>query len=111
MADALVLLPTYNEAANLEAMVETILHATAADVLVIDDNSPDGTGRLANALHERYPERVRTVHRPHKEGLGRALTAGFEWALASGYEAVFQMDADFSHNPHDLPRLAAALHA
>ena len=80
MADALVLVPTYNEAANLESLVEAVLRAITADVLVIDDNSPDGTGRLASELHERYPARVQVLHRPRKEGLGRALAAGFEWA-------------------------------
>lgn len=111
MARSLVLLPTYNEAANLEAMVEAILRASDADVLVIDDNSPDGTGRIARQLYERHPERVRTLHRARKEGLGRALEAGFEVALARGYEMVFQMDADFSHSPSDLPLLAGALDA
>jgi dolichol-phosphate mannosyltransferase len=111
MARALVLLPTYNEAANLESMVEAILQATDGDVLVIDDNSPDGTGRLARQLYERHPERVRTLHRARKEGLGRALAAGFEVALARGYDMVFQMDADFSHNPDDLSLLAGALNA
>ena len=111
MARSLVLLPTYNEAANLEAMVEAILRASDADVLVIDDNSPDGTGRLARLLHARYPERVRALHRLRKEGLGRALAAGFEVALARGYEQVFQMDADFSHSPDDLPLLAGVLSA
>jgi dolichol-phosphate mannosyltransferase len=109
MARSLVLLPTYNEAANLEPMVEAILQATDADVLVIDDNSPDGTGDLAEALRMRHQERVHTLHRARKEGLGRALAAGFELALAWDYAMVFQMDTDFSHRPEDLPRLAAAL--
>jgi dolichol-phosphate mannosyltransferase len=111
MAHSLVLLPTYNEAANLEPMVEAILRLTDADVLVIDDNSPDGTGDLAEALRMRHQERVHTLHRARKEGLGRALAAGFELALAWDYAMVFQMDADFSHSPEDLPRLAAALRA
>jgi dolichol-phosphate mannosyltransferase len=111
MARSLVLLPTYNEATNLEPMVESILQEMDIHVLVIDDNSPDGTGDLAQALHMRHPERVRTLHRARKEGLGRALAAGFELALAWGYDVVFQMDADFSHRPADLPRLAMALGA
>jgi dolichol-phosphate mannosyltransferase len=111
MARALVVLPTYNEAPNLEALVASILQETDADVLVIDDNSPDGTGAVADGLQARCPGRVRTLHRVRKEGLGRALAAGFELALAWGYATVFQMDADFSHRPQDLPRLARALAA
>jgi dolichol-phosphate mannosyltransferase len=111
MARSLVLLPTYNEAANLAPLVAAILQETDADVLVIDDNSPDGSGDLAQALQARHPQRVRTLHRARKEGLGRALAAGFELALAWGYATVFQMDADFSHRPADLPRLALALAA
>jgi dolichol-phosphate mannosyltransferase len=111
MARSLVLLPTYNEAANLALLVAAILQATDADVLIVDDNSPDGTGTVADGLQARYPERVRTLHRMRKEGLGRALAAGFELALAWGYATVFQMDADFSHRPADLPRLALALEA
>ena len=111
MDRSLVLLPTYNESANLEALVEAILRVSAADVLVIDDSSPDGTGQIARMLHERHPERVRTLHRLHKEGLGRAYAAGYDLALARGYDLVLQMDADFSHNPADLPRLAAAVRA
>jgi dolichol-phosphate mannosyltransferase len=109
MTRAVVLLPTYNEAANLEAMVEALLQVTDADVLIIDDNSPDGTGHLARALHHRHLERVRTLHRPGKEGLGRAYADGYELALARGYEVVVQMDADFSHDPHDVPRLIGAV--
>src|SRR5260370_15068502 len=105
MVRSVVLLPTYNESANLETIVEAILRASDADVLVLDDNSPDGTGQLARMLHERHPERVRTLHRLHKEGLGRALAAGFEVALARDYDRMFQMDADFSHSPEDLPCL------
>jgi dolichol-phosphate mannosyltransferase len=111
MARSLVLLPTYNEAANLALLVAALLQATDADVLIVDDNSPDGTGVVADGLQARSPERVRTLHRVRKEGLGRALAAGFELALAWGYATVFQMDADFSHRPADLPRLALALEA
>lgn len=111
MARSIVLLPTYNEAMNLPALVEAILHASDADVLVIDDSSPDGTGALADALHAAHPTRVRVLHRPAKEGLGRAYADGYTLALGAGYDVVLQMDADFSHDPADLPRLAAAVDA
>ena len=113
MLRVLVLLPTYNEAANLEAIVEAILResadTSATDVLVIDDNSPDGTGQLADMLHTRHPLRVHVLHRPSKQGLGRAYAAGYGWALASDYDVVAQMDADLSHDPADLPRLVSAV--
>lgn len=113
MLRVLVLLPTYNEAANLEAVVDAILrecaHTGDTDVLIIDDNSPDGTGRLAEALHARCPTRVQVLHRPTKDGLGRAYAAGYLWALASDYDVVAQMDADHSHDPADIPRLVAAV--
>jgi dolichol-phosphate mannosyltransferase len=113
MCRVLVMLPTYNEAANLQALVEAILHQCAdthdIDVLVIDDNSPDGTGQIADRLHTRYPTRVHILHRPTKEGLGRAYAAGLAWARAAAYEVVAHMDADFSHDPATLPRLVAAI--
>ncbi len=109
MVRSVVLLPTYNESANLETIVEAILHASDADVLVIDDNSPDGTGQIARMLHHRHPQRVYTLHRLRKEGLGRAYAAGYDLALARGYDIVLQMDADFSHHPADLPRLVDAI--
>ncbi len=102
---ALVCLPTYNEAENLGPIVEAILAATPeADVLVIDDDSPDGTGRLADQMAAREP-RVKTLHRPGKEGLGKAYLAGFAWALERGYALVLEMDADFSHDPGYLPAM------
>jgi dolichol-phosphate mannosyltransferase len=94
---------------NLATLLEAILHASDADVLVIDDNSPDGTGVLADSLHAAHPTRVRVWHRPVKEGLGRAYVQGYSVALAEGYDVVFQMDADCSHDPADLPRLSAAV--
>jgi dolichol-phosphate mannosyltransferase len=102
---ALVCLPTYNEAENVGAIVEAILAATpAVDVLVIDDDSPDGTGRLADAIAAREG-RVQVLHRAVKEGLGKAYLAGFAWALGRGYDLVLEMDADFSHDPKYLPAL------
>ena len=105
-----ILLPTYNERDNLEAILEAIHQARPDfDVLVIDDASPDGTGELADAL-AAADERVQVLHRSGKQGLGKAYVAGFEWALASsrGYTHVFEMDADFSHDPRYLGALLRA---
>jgi dolichol-phosphate mannosyltransferase len=105
---ALLCLPTYDERENLAPMVEAILAAVpAVDVLVIDDNSPDGTGRLADQIAAREP-RVQVLHRAGKEGLGRAYLAGFAWALARDYGLVLEMDCDFSHDPRYLPGMLAA---
>ncbi len=105
---ALVCLPTYDERENLAPMVEAILaQAPAVEILVIDDNSPDGTGRLADELAAREP-RLHVLHRQGKEGLGRAYLAGFAWALQRGYGLVLEMDCDFSHDPRYLPALIAA---
>ncbi|HET9553259.1 MAG TPA: polyprenol monophosphomannose synthase [Anaeromyxobacteraceae bacterium] len=105
---ALVCLPTFNEIDNLRPMVEAVL-AVAPDVelLVIDDASPDGTGRLADELAAR-DARVHVLHRAGKEGLGKAYLAGFAWALARDYGLVLEMDCDFSHDPKHLPSLLAA---
>lgn len=109
---ATVVLPTYDERGNLAAMVKAIL-AQPGDfrVLVVDDASPDGTGILADELAAASPQRLSVLHRPRKEGLGRAYAAGFQRAMAEGADLVFQMDADFSHDPADLPRLRAPLDA
>ena len=109
---ALVIVPTYNERENLPALVQRLLRLpVAVDLLVVDDNSPDGTGKLGDELAAKYP-RVHVLHRQEKNGLGRAYLAGFKWALERGYEFVFEMDGDFSHNPDDIPLLlAAAQHA
>ena len=105
---ALVCLPTYDEADNLRPIVEAILAASPeVDVLVIDDDSPDGTGRLADEIAAREP-RVQALHRSGKEGLGKAYLAGFAWALQRGYALVLEMDADFSHDPRYLPALLEA---
>jgi dolichol-phosphate mannosyltransferase len=104
---AVVCLPTYDERENIEPITAAILAATDdVDVLVIDDNSPDGTGRIADAIAARQP-RVQVLHRGGKEGLGKAYLAGFAWALARGYPLVLEMDADFSHNPAYLRRMLA----
>src|SRR5512142_2902122 len=102
---AVICLPTYDERENLEPVVAAI-HASVpdVDVLVIDDNSPDGTGAIADRLAARDP-RVKVLHRAGKEGLGRAYLAGFAWALERDYDLVLEMDADFSHDPRHLPAL------
>jgi dolichol-phosphate mannosyltransferase len=104
-----VILPTYNEAANLEAIVAAVLAAApeGTGILVVDDASPDGTGGLADRLATADP-RIDVLHRPIKHGLGPAYVAGFRRALGSGAERIVQMDADFSHDPADIPRLVAA---
>jgi dolichol-phosphate mannosyltransferase len=101
----IVILPTYNEANNLPLLVTAIRSAEPQiDILVVDDNSPDGTGRIADELASRHPG-VTVLHRPIKQGLGRAYVAGFTHALSAGYDCIVEMDADFSHSPADLPRL------
>ncbi len=103
----LVVIPTYNERENLPRIVADVLAYLATDVLVVDDGSPDGTGAVADEL-AAADARVRVLHRAGKQGLGTAYIAGFRDAIARGYERVFEMDADFSHPPWDLPRLAMA---
>jgi dolichol-phosphate mannosyltransferase len=106
----LIVLPTYNERENLSGIIESIFqHAPEAHVLVVDDNSPDGTGALADELNRAQPEQVFVLHRTRKEGLGKAYVDGFKFALARDYEAIVQMDADFSHDPKYLPIFFEAL--
>jgi dolichol-phosphate mannosyltransferase len=109
---AWLILPTYNEAENLEPMVNEVLprlsHGGATPtILVVDDASPDGTGAIADRLAREHPE-VRVLHRPTKDGLGRAYLAGFQAALDGGADLILQMDCDFSHDPADVPRLMEA---
>ena len=105
---AVVIIPTYNEAENLPHIIPQVLaQDPSLEVLVVDDNSPDGTGRIADEIAAR-DSRVHVVHRPGKQGLGRAYRAGFRWALEREYEYVFEMDADFSHDPKYLPHFLAA---
>ncbi len=108
IARTLIVLPTYNERENLPTLVPQILaQDPGIEVLVVDDNSPDGTGQLADEM-AKADKRVRVIHRPGKQGLGTAYTAGFKWALQRGYEFVFEMDADFSHNPDHIPEFLKA---
>ena len=106
MSKVVVVMPTYNEAENLPKMVRDVLRLGihGLEVLVVDDNSPDGTGQVAEELVEEYPDLVHVLHRESKKGLGRAYLAGFHWALAHGADCVFEMDADFSHDPAYIPR-------
>jgi dolichol-phosphate mannosyltransferase len=108
---AAVVIPTYNERDNLEALVAAVLQqGEEFRVLVVDDNSPDGTGDLACSLAARLP-RLAVINRPGKQGIGTAYLTGFARALAEGADFVFEMDADFSHHPEDLPRLLAPVRA
>jgi dolichol-phosphate mannosyltransferase len=106
-----IVIPTYNEAKNVRPMAEALLGLDLPDptILIVDDESPDGTGRIADELAEAYRGWVHVLHRTGQRGLGRAYTDGFRWALAHGAEAVVQMDCDFSHAPKDVPRLLAPL--
>ena len=107
--DALVVIPTYNEVDNIVPIVErTLAAAPTADVLIVDDNSPDGTGDLGDKLSETH-DGVHVLHRERKQGLGVAYRAGFDWALKRDYESVVEMDADGSHQPEDVPRLLDGL--
>jgi dolichol-phosphate mannosyltransferase len=106
----LIVLPTYNEQENLRAIVESIQqHAPAADIVVVDDESEDGTGAIADELSKEHPGKVFVIHRPSKDGLGRAYVAGFKFALARDYELIMQMDADFSHDPSYLPQFLTGI--
>jgi dolichol-phosphate mannosyltransferase len=106
MSNAIVVIPTYNEVENIERLLRNIFSLQRTfDVLVVDDNSPDGTAKLVNSLIEEFPNKLNILSRRGKLGLGTAYIAGFKWALEREYEYVFEMDADFSHNPNDLIRL------
>lgn len=103
-SDTLIIVPTYNERDNLPRIAERLLALPVpVEILVVDDNSPDGTGAIADEISRRDP-RLHVLHRKEKNGLGRAYIAGFEWALGRRYEFIFEMDADFSHNPADIPQ-------
>lgn len=106
---SLILIPTYNERENLPVIVKQVRSvAPSAEVLVIDDNSPDGTGKLADECAVA-DSKIHVLHRAGKQGLGRAYVAGFEWGLKNGFDALIQMDADFSHDPKYLPTMLATL--
>ena len=112
-SDSIVIIPTYNEKENIEAIIRAVLGLDTDghrfDILIIDDGSPDGTAGIVKGLiADEFADRLHIVERSGKLGLGTAYIAGFRWALAHGYEYIFEMDADFSHNPNDLPRLYKA---
>lgn len=106
MSDALVIIPTYNEKENIELIIKAVFDQQKDfNILVVDDNSPDGTASIVKSLMENYPNQLFIEERTGKNGLGTAYIHGFKWALAKGYEYIIEMDADFSHNPKDLVRL------
>lgn len=106
MSDSVVIIPTYNEKENIENMIRTVFALPKAfHILIIDDGSPDGTGTIVKRLQQEFPDRLFIVEREGKQGLGTAYICGFRWALEHSYYYIFEMDADFSHNPDDLPRL------
>ena len=107
--DTLVIIPTYKEADNIRKIVEAIFNQPKAfDILVVDDNSPDQTATIVRDLQSNHPDRLFLLERPGKMGLGTAYITGFKWALKHDYQFVFEMDADFSHNPNDLVPLYEA---
>jgi len=108
MNRTLVVVPTYNERENLPPLAQRLLALPVnVDMLVVDDNSPDGTGRIADELAAKHSS-IHVLHRTEKNGLGRAYIAGFKWALERGYEFIFEMDGDFSHDPNDIPKFLEA---
>lgn len=108
-SDSLVIIPTYNERENIENIIRAVFALEHGfHILVIEDGSPDGTASIVKRLQAEFPERLFMVERQGKQGLGTAYIAGFRWALEHEYEYIFEMDADFSHNPQDLPRLYRA---
>ena len=106
----LIIIPTYNERENVVKMIHRVMEdALCFDLLIVDDGSPDGTASLVREEQQRYPERLHMLERKGKLGLGTAYIAGFKYALEHGYDRIFEMDCDFSHNPDDLARLDAML--
>ncbi len=111
MKDAIVIIPTYNEIENIESIINSVFSLPKAfDILVVDDNSPDLTGEAVKSLQKEYPNRLFLESRTEKSGLGTAYIHGFKWCLKNNYPYVFEMDADFSHNPKDLIKLYNACH-
>jgi dolichol-phosphate mannosyltransferase len=109
VAESIVIIPTYNEIMNIEAILrKTLSLASNFNILIVDDNSPDGTAQKVKELQTEYEGRLHILERAGKLGLGTAYIAGFDWALKNGYEYIFEMDADFSHNPDDLTELYKA---
>lgn len=110
-SDSIVIIPTYNEKENIENIIRAVFGLEKVfHILIIEDNSPDGTADIVRRLQKEFPERLFMIERKGKQGLGTAYIAGFKWAIAHDYAYIFEMDADFSHNPNDLPRLYKACH-
>jgi dolichol-phosphate mannosyltransferase len=109
MDKKLVIIPTYNEKENIEAIIRKVFSLEGGyELLIIDDGSPDGTASIVKDLSEEFPQTLHLIEREGKLGLGTAYLTGFKWAVSHGYDYIFEMDADFSHNPDDLPRLYEA---
>ena len=109
MSDTLVIIPTYNEKENIEDIIRKVFSLKKDfEILVVDDNSPDGTSSIVDGLIPEYADKLHILKRKDKDGLGRAYIAGFKWALAKEYDYLIEMDADFSHDPNDLERLYSA---
>ena len=102
MEKALVIIPTYNEAENIKKVIEASIREKTFDVLVVDDSSPDGTSSIVKEFIKSYPKKIFLEVRKNKDGLGRAYVHGFKWAIKKKYDYIFEMDADFSHNPSEL---------
>ena len=110
-SDSIVIIPTYNEKENIENIIRAVFGLKKTfHILVIEDNSPDGTADIVRRLQKEFPERLFMIERKGKLGLGTAYITGFKWSIEKGYDYIFEMDADFSHNPNDLPRLYKACH-
>ena len=109
MSKSVVIIPTYNEKENIEKIIRTVCSLSRPfDILIIDDNSPDGTAEIVKSLQKDYPGEIFILERAGKLGLGTAYITGFKWSLEQGYDFIFEMDADFSHNPNDLVALQDA---
>ena len=111
MNNGLVIIPTFNEKENIENIIRTVFKLkTTFDILIVEDNSPDGTAAIVKRLMTEFPDRLSIIEREGKLGLGTAYITGFKWALQRGFDYIFEMDADFSHNPVDLERLLSSMH-
>ena len=110
-SDSIVIIPTYNEKENIENIIRAVFGLEKSfHILIVEDNSPDGTANIVRRLQKEFPEQLFMIERKGKLGLGTAYIAGFKWSIEKKYDYIFEMDADFSHNPNDLPRLYKACH-